>query len=172
MNISIQQVKEENIALDDTENEFMSVIDDNKVRTKIYKVRRIEKSEDNPLSLQLNEGIMDLNDTENLYESYDKMNSSEVLHEKVIYDGQGLIMEEYNRKVSQIMRKIDSDWACGNCAYTSNQKHHVSEHIGTHIEGYAFKCSICEHTTKTKGNYRQHKNKCKRLRLNNKLISL
>ena len=73
-------------------------------------------------------------------------------------------MEAYDMMVQKLMLKISDigskAYSCKECSY-SGRKQHVQEHVGQHIKGFVFRCSICEKTLTTKLSLRHHSRRCK-----------
>jgi len=73
-------------------------------------------------------------------------------------------MEAYDMMVQKLMLKISDigskAYSCKECSY-SGRKQHVQEHVGQHIKGFVFPCSICEKTLTTKLSLRHHSRRCK-----------
>ena len=66
------------------------------------------------------------------------------------------MLNEDERRVSELMMKIESGWMCKECPYRSKNKGHVQEHVQMHINGFSLQCKYCEKTFKSTASIRLH----------------
>ena len=64
--------------------------------------------------------------------------------------------DEFEKRVCELMMKIESGWMCKECPYRSKNKIHVQEHVEMHIEGFSVQCKYCEKTLKSTASIRFH----------------
>jgi len=64
--------------------------------------------------------------------------------------------DEFKQKVSKFVEKIDLEYNCRACQYSSKRKDHVTEHAEKHIEGNNFECKFCDKTFNRSRILRKH----------------
>ena len=52
-------------------------------------------------------------------------------------------LSEVNRKIEELMERIDWMWICKLCGKSSKRKQDLQKHVETHIEGLSFPCLAC-----------------------------
>ena len=52
-------------------------------------------------------------------------------------------LSEVNRKIEELMERIDWMWNCKLCGKSSKRKQDLQKHVETHIEGLSFPCLAC-----------------------------
>ena len=65
-------------------------------------------------------------------------------------------MAEVDEKIQQLMEKIDGIFHCKACDYRSSQRHHMKEHVETHIDGLSYPCQFCDKTFRLRKSLRVH----------------
>jgi len=88
--------------------------------------------------------------------------TSNIIHVKENPDKQYRMWneEEYEKRVSELMMKIEQGWMCNECPYRSTNKHHVLDHVQKHIHGFLIQCKYCEKRFKSRMYIRFHIKKC------------
>ena len=72
--------------------------------------------------------------------------------------------EDYRNVKLELMTQSSSNsynYNCKKCPYMGS-KSHVLEHVEKHVEGFTFKCNLCDKSMRRKASLRLHTPKCKR----------
>ena len=75
-------------------------------------------------------------------------------------------MEEYERRVLELVTRQDKMWTCGACEYVTPVRGHAMEHAERHIKGFVIECNLCGKQCSRKSSLRHHMRKCKIKELN------
>ena len=68
----------------------------------------------------------------------------------------GPSLDEYKKKVSELMSKNGGKWECKKCPYSTRIKMHLKDHVEMHIQGYRFECNVCDITFSRSKTLRRH----------------
>merc|ERR1719357_179387 len=75
-------------------------------------------------------------------------------------------MEEYERRVLELVKRQNKMWTCGACKYETPVRGHAMEHAERHIKGFLIECNLCGKQWSRKSSLRHHMRKCKIKALN------
>jgi len=63
---------------------------------------------------------------------------------------------DLDEKLEKMIEKSQGLWKCKGCNKTSNQKHHITYHAETHMQGIKHSCHICMKTYPTRNGLQSH----------------
>ena len=75
-------------------------------------------------------------------------------------DVTSLTTEEIERKIKEQYKKIDGDWTCITCDYTSPKQYNVRKHVEKHIDGLSYSCDLCNKEFRLSNSLHNHKSTC------------
>ena len=69
----------------------------------------------------------------------------------------GLDIDELERKVTEIIEKVDGNLICKICGHKSNRLSNIKTHVETHIEWVSISCGTCDKNFRSREAFRMHK---------------
>ena len=72
-------------------------------------------------------------------------------------DVTSLSSEESEKKITELCKKIDGDWSCKACDYTSPKIANVKRHAERHIDGLSYNCNLCNKEFRLSNSLNVHK---------------
>ena len=77
----------------------------------------------------------------------------------------GELNEDNPKTVNESFSKnTDGSFSCNVCPRTTQMRHHMKEHIETHISGLSYQCKNCDKIFRTNGSLRQHRYRSHRVK--------
>ena len=73
------------------------------------------------------------------------------------FDAGSLTAEEIEMKKEELYSKIDGNWSCLACAYTTTKHQAMRRHVEIHMDGLCYTCNLCDKDYGTSNSYRKHK---------------
>ena len=75
----------------------------------------------------------------------------------VKFNVESLTTEEIERKIKEQYKKIDGDWTCITCDYTSPKQYNVRKHVEKHIDGLSYISNLCYKEFRSSNSFYGHK---------------
>ena len=66
-------------------------------------------------------------------------------------------LEEAEKKVKELMEKVDGNYLCTHCGFNAKFRGNVKIHVLSHFEGIEFQCEFCDKKYATKASLQVHK---------------
>ena len=75
------------------------------------------------------------------------------------FDAGSMTAEEIEMKKEALYLKVDGNWRCLACDYTTTTRRtpHIRMHVEIHMEGLCYTCSVCNKVYRTKNSLDKHK---------------